>query len=683
MNLAWIIFVLIAIGQVKTDPVTENDREVVNITNIDILIQSLESQKWNSDETPCFNTMMKTLTHAKNFTLWAVWILDSIQLPIGQLYGAGVHIGNYDECLFPDKRMDVNEDMPQFKYCVNNLTLTEKLDEESYSRDPDVTADLYLNKRTKFRRSLTKALWGLCVPSACEPHSVSKIARAFLQISHLSPMDDTTRIEVAYCKTGKPEEYSLGFYIFVLSVTAFSILTISFSYYYSTGRSSSDTFVGELARSFCLTRNMKELTKLRDDEIYSMNLMRIISSFLIVAGHVIIVNSLHSTVNLLDSEEMAYKTSDFMIHLDLTTDSFFTISGLLFMRGMFTDKWKSPLKYMWKRYIRLMIALGFVTAYLALAFQYGIDGPLYDTIPREEIEACQTNWWHSILMIHNVVDARNMCNLVSWYVPCDFQLSIVAAILFCIYQKNKSLGITFLSATFTVGTVLSGLANYWYKFRPNPMDGFETYPRHSKEFTDNFIKPYTHASPFLIGAVIGYIIYTYKPKDYRKRISKFWSYVAVAIALLVMRLCLYGGYYYFFVSTVPSAQSGVYAAFNRAVWSTAICTIIVVCEYGDITILQKSFEWFPLVPISRLSYTAFLLQLPIELYYMGTLRTLVQNDYYQLTILSIGFSIMCYVGSFFVWLLVEAPLININNMLTYKTWKNVREKSVTSSDKQD
>ncbi|XP_013187141.1 O-acyltransferase like protein [Amyelois transitella] len=685
MDLAGILLVFLGIGQVKTT--------TRPLTNIDVLMLSLKSQQWTNDEALCIDTMIATLTHAKNFTMWAVWYVDSMQLPTGQLYGALSHLGNYDECLSSHRVFDHSGHVPSFKYCMNEVSLTNKLKKEIFSRNPNVTTDLYLNKRTTFKKSLSKLFWGLCIPKVCEPHSVAKITRAYMQTSHLSPMDNTTNINVSYCRSGEPEQTSLAFYLFVIFTVSFILMTVSCTYYLSTLKSPPNTFVGALAKSFSLKRNMEELTILRGSEIFSMNIMRILSSVLIISGHMVQMNLFLTVINFMDAEELVRMTSASLLHLDLMTDSFFTISGLLFMKGMFSDKRKSPLKFMWKRYIRLTVAAMFIAGIIALVLPYVGDGPLWNTLPQADIESCKTNWWRSILMIQNILEPRNMCNLVAWQVSCDFQLSIIAAILFWVYQKNKRLGKLLLSLTVVLGMIQSGLINCWHKLSPIPFNGFENFRplgkpsvesvRESTVFYDVYMQPYTHAPPFLIGAAMGYIMYTYKPNNYRKCFAQLWSYTAVAVALFIMHMGLYGGYFYYFVSTDVTVHSTIYAATHRALWGISICTIIGMSEYGNIPVLQKVFEWFPFVPISRLSYAAYLVQYPLLLLYVGSQRSLVQCDLYQVILNSLGLTVLCYVTSLFIWLFVEGPLHSINSVLTFKTWKNAKEISTTSNGKDD
>ncbi|KAG5898237.1 hypothetical protein JTB14_029616 [Gonioctena quinquepunctata] len=54
-----------------------------------------------------------------------------------------------------------------------------------------------------------------------------------------------------------------------------------------------------------------------------------------------------------------------------------------------------------------------------------------------DYDACQKNWWATLLMIGNIFPSSEMCNLGLWYLTTDFQMYILSLLMFYVMFKYK------------------------------------------------------------------------------------------------------------------------------------------------------------------------------------------------------------------------------------------------------
>ncbi|XP_037299110.1 uncharacterized protein LOC115444623 [Manduca sexta] len=133
-----VLIILLAKGVISAN---EGKRSVAEV---DALLKAVTEESWRDDEKPCFNAVVAMLDGVHNSTLWATWMWDSNQRPVGTLYGLRYHLGNYDQCLSPPWLKEHPELRPQ--YCLLDFQLSEGnlLEGRSYF-EPYEPATTYIN----------------------------------------------------------------------------------------------------------------------------------------------------------------------------------------------------------------------------------------------------------------------------------------------------------------------------------------------------------------------------------------------------------------------------------------------------------------------------------------------------------------------------------------------------------
>ncbi|KAF9407952.1 hypothetical protein HW555_012198 [Spodoptera exigua] len=602
------------------------------VTAVDLVLSGLKEQDWSDNDTPCIEQTLQILNNVKNYTVWAVWVWNSMHSPVGSFYGSEYSLGNYDQCLnAPTTTAD-----PKIvtQYCLAYITLTEKVYEK---REHNVlgSTEPYVATRTPIGRNLNKVIWGTCLPSTCKPDTISKILKAMYQINPLTP--SVPRITVDTCEAAdKTTEYSFGFYAFMTLMTLL-VATLAISTYY-TERSYTKTSLHTIACAFSLKRNWQTLTRKTNDDIGVLNLLKVMLETR---------NPLLNTVK----------------HIDLPVDNFLMLSGLFLVQGLMAKN-KKPLISLVSRYFRLTASYSVVIFYVISVSVYTGAGPFWQKFAGREQQACARNWWLNLLMLNNYFNADNICLIVSWYIPCDYQLAVMGTILYLLYQK-KIMGKAATGLTVVLAVLTPGVVTYWKK-----LPGILLYHdvesmidvRKNDVYVDTYIRSHNRAGPYFVGMAMGYILTTYKPRHYRNVISKKISLVLFVVAFLIA----------YAVATHPLSysnlqynhlSSALYAAYSRNLWAIATCITIGVIEYGNVASLRSFASWHGFAVLSRLAYGVYLTHSIILQQNLYSRKNVQQFDLvYSEGLHGLGVLAMSMVFSLLLWLFVEAPLNNIVNI---------------------
>ncbi|KAJ8708183.1 hypothetical protein PYW08_010549 [Mythimna loreyi] len=635
-----------------------------DITVVDIVINGLKEQSWSNDEGPCLDQTLAVLNNVRNYTVWAVWIWNSMHHPVGTFYGSEYSLGNYDQCLNAPAMAAGPRIVTQ--YCLADVTLTgEKF--ENNNRNVLGPTGPYVATKTPIGRNLNKVFWGTCLPSTCKPASIAKILKTIYLTNPITPSDP--EITVSSCQTaGKKKQYSSGFYAFILLITTLPALSIISTIYLHHAKTKSGV-IHAIADSFSLKRNWTSLTKRSDDGIGSLDLLKVSLATLAVSTHTVFFEVMGPISNGLYYDKIMLETNRPLLnsvkHVDLPVDNFLMVSGLLLVKGLMEKK-KKPMVALINRYFRLTASFSVVIFYVASASMYTGDGPLWQKFASREQRACADSWWLGLLMLNNYVNSDNICLIVSWYIPCDYQLAVMGTILYLIWQKNKTMGKIISAVTVVLALLVPGLVTY-YKQLP----GLVLYHdlekildfRKNDVYLDTYIKSHNRAGPYLIGMAMGYIISVYKPNNYRNVIAKKKMAVLFSFASIVA----------YKVVTTPLSwvsleydhlSSALYAVLSRNLWALCTCITVGIVEYGDLACIRKFTSWHGFTILSRLTYGVYLTHSVILQQNLYSRRNLQQFDLiYAEGLHSFGVMTVSIVFATLLWMFVEAPLNNIVNLV--------------------
>lgn len=638
-------------------------------TEIDLVINGLEHLDWSEQEKPCLDQTLRVLNGVKNYTVWAVWIWNSMHHPAGTFYGSRYSLGNYDQCLkapsnFGDPKIET-------QYCLTDVKLTDKEDQKYGSADEHDRTEEFLSVKSKVGRKADTISWGVCLPAVCSYQSVSKILKVIYLVNPITSLDP--QISVDYCdKAGEKPVYSLRFYIFIFTITSLIITTIASSLYLE--YNNTDSTLRRIAYSFSLRRNWSSFVKITDDEIPVLSFTKALVLSLTTCIHVFVFIVAGSISNGHDYDDLiSVKDNIFgntIQHLDLpSVENFFVISGFLLMKGLMEKK-RNPVITLVQRYIRLIGSFSVLLFYTLAVSEYTGDGPLWKRIIGREQKACEKSWLVGLLMLGNYVDSDNICQQVSWYIPADYHLAVMGTALFCLWQWNRQIGKITTIIAVIYSMVITGITTYTKRLPGILLYDVEKviHVRDNVVYTDTYMKSHHRAGSYFLGMAMGYIITVYRPTKYRGVISKECSYLGLAAAFM-LGLKVLSSAPAWCLGEYNAWSSAIYAALNRNLWALATCVCIGITEYGDVQILRKFMSWPGFTIFSRLAYGVYITHSLILERFLYSQRNPMHYDMFNLILIGIGVLVVSAALAVLLWLFVESPLSNLANLVLIPTKK--------------
>ncbi|XP_030026901.2 nose resistant to fluoxetine protein 6 [Manduca sexta] len=637
---------------------------------LDDVMFMLKNQNWTLEEKPCLDTIYLMLQNLQNFTLWAVWAWDTQSSePQGLLFGNRYQLGNFDQCLnapWSDKHKNL-----RFKYCLADIIL-ERTDKDKRKPvdkplSPYQSALDFIEYRPPHTRPLNEITWGVCAPVSCQPKTIERLTEIMLNRSHLGAAGIKPNIAVTEeCQiSDQHREYDGLFYGFISLVGILVILNLICTYLNNRKNDSSEeTKKSAIIEAFCLRENASNLLKMKKDGIEVFYGIRFLTMCFIVLDHQIgIYNSGPISDGLLSDKDAQSAVGMLVLHDDLFVDTFFLLSGFLTCVNFVRFKvLPNPIFLILKRYVRLIVAYAIVIFFISAIYPYTGSGPLWNRAVAHDTDQCRKNWWLNLLMVSNYVDTENICIVVSWYIPCDFQFFVVTVILFWIYKHLPRLGLLLASVVTIASLVLPAIINYMYQLSAVQLFTFEFVmnPRASEDFHLAYIKSHTRYAAYLVGFFSGYIFAKYNAKSNTRRISVKWSVLGTFFAIVLMLVVMMVGSTFLW-RDYNSLEGAMYAALNRPAWACGVAAIVLCCSLGDVPIVKKFLSWYPWVPLSRLAYGLYLVHHIIITHNVFVTRNPQHNDYFEILILAGGVTVYGCVVALLLWLFAEAPA---NNLLT-------------------
>ncbi|XP_045540238.1 O-acyltransferase like protein-like [Papilio machaon] len=362
-----------------------------------------------------------------------------------------------------------------------------------------------------------------------------------------------------------------------------------------------------------------------------------------------------SAGNALNFEMYLNSYGMFLLNLVIVVDTFFIMSGILFVRNIKTNSnlW-DLVKMLIKRYFRLI--WWYIAAQVTIIFilpRFGC-GPLCARFMDYEQGACIKTWWLGLLMMANYVDRTNICHAPSWYIFSDFHLTFLAIVIFWIHQKQPRLGKICFGILAFLSILLPGILAYnTPELGDNPFH-FQLYKvmRHVKDskFFVSYLKTHHRASPYFVGLMVGYIMNTYGAKAFRNTFTKkqLFIYFLAFFAIVV------------YLSTWNyNMQVMLLNVLQRIIWAFIICAIILMSEYGSLPYIKEFLSWSIFVPLSKLTYGMYMVHCIIVMYNTISIRSPLHFNGYLLTEKFLGtLTLSCFISLFFL-LFIEAPLNNL------------------------
>ena len=423
-------------------------------------------------------------------------------------------------------------------------------------------------------------------------------------------------------------------------------------------------FIKDLILSFSLYKTVPAILSTHQPAtaISSINGIRVISMFWVILGHTFIWQ-LYFMVAANGSEFNEKIPSHFLfqpvVNFTFSVDSFFVLSGLLLsylsMKEMERHQGKFAfISFYLHRLLRLSPAYYLVIVlYFKLLPHIG-SGPFW--LFHDDVNNCEKYWWANILYINNFYPAssNNLCYVVSWYMAVVMQFFIISPIFLILLYHFWKIGFaiivgTMLTSIAILGT-LAGIKDYNANY--NQATGYSNY-------SNIYEKPYCRINAYLIGMVLGFVLYKQWRVKCKLWINVCFYFVTWIIAKGFCLIVVFGQYKTWNGHPFTKAENIMYYMFSRTAFSTGIALIIYACHNGFGGIINKFLSWSFWVPLSRLTFMAYLFHPIVIILMYRTLRFRFIYTDWLLIVMFAAAVMLSYSLSLLIAVAVEYPVANL------------------------
>ena len=425
----------------------------------------------------------------------------------------------------------------------------------------------------------------------------------------------------------------------------------------------------EFILAFSIIKNLEMIlsTKQPPAAITCINGIRVISMFWVILAHTLywqlISNVLKNVAYSIEHYPPQFSFQP-IVNGFFSVDSFFFLSGVLVayltLREMQRKKGRFPvLTYYLHRYLRLTMVYAFLLFFWWTLTVHLGNGPTWRASQGEgsvQQENCQKYWWTNLLYINNLYPwtLTEECMGWTWYLSNDMQFFVLAPIiiipLYFFFPVGLVIAGILLAATFVANGAIAGVK----ELGANEFQSGD--PRISN---DIYIKPYTRAAPYIVGLVLGYVLF----KNFKIKIHWFADWLIYRGIFLVAAGCLFACVYGLYSSWdrggLSLAENVSYFMFSRFTWGVGLALLVFTCHNGHVKPINAFLSMGFWVPLSRLTYTAYLIHPIVLSVYFETLREPITYTSISLAVYSIAMIVLSFGAAGVIALFVEFPLSNL------------------------
>ncbi|XP_062539729.1 nose resistant to fluoxetine protein 6-like isoform X2 [Armigeres subalbatus] len=591
-------------------------------------------------------------------------VLDSSAKSMAGIeYGQVYHFGHFDQCMNTERRYRNESDGVQNKiitqYCLADVRVDGYQERTMVSRQP----------LQRFNES-ARVHWGICVPVSCSAEDVIRVVQAISGSRSVSISQDACHKEV----TTEPSTLDI---VYVAIILFFVLMVVLSTLYHvqsiCSRRNEKKTTLVYVLRSFSVIENVKKLAQNSKDDhgLGCINGIKAVAMFTILSGHALLFLTGGAGYNPgFYFEQAKYMRNTFLLNSPLLVDTFLLLSGFLFTRLLLIEldkrngKINFGLLYIF-RYIRLTPAYGAIIALYATWLPRLGSGPLWDKRMLLEQARCRDSWWRNALYINNYLGTDSICMFQSWYLAADTQLFVLAPLLlYPLWRYGRRVGVTLLATVAALSVVIPFLVTYYGELDPSLMIYADevTDLQSNSYFANVYVKTHMRATAYIFGLVVGYLVHIMQEKNItigKQKLFLIWTISTVVGTSSMMGITAF----YNSTGTENYLYNAVYAALHRLGWSLSNGWLVLACVTGHAGPLKKFLSSRPLVPISRLTYCAYLTNGLVELYFSASQRVPMYGGVINMTAVTLSHVILTFLSALGLCLVFESPIHGIEKIL--------------------
>ncbi|XP_070565021.1 nose resistant to fluoxetine protein 6-like [Ptychodera flava] len=634
----------------------------------------------------CANDTAKYLVDIVSEQMYALTMFDSVgKPPAGILEGNFQWIGSKKECLGVKGRDYANGTDFNGQYCQASFPLGTTF------QYPDVALS-----------------YGLCVPDTCNDFEVLQMINLGLGLIPVAGL----KASAVVCQEDQNELSTgaivmivvIGILLFLMAIGTLYDLAIPlinqnngrfpipFSLQHDVRedeetltfrRMDSQKFhyhpgtLGQCLLAFSVLENGRKMLDTRQTAgtLAAIHGIRVLSMWWVILGH-----SYTSFLGIADNvlivqDIMDRFTFQAILNATFSVDTFFFLSGLLVtyltLRELTEGRKVNWVMFYIHRFWRLTPMYMFVIFFTTYFLPYLGSGP-YQPLVHDLQEPCRKYWWTNLLYINNLVpwpaDIEKQCFEVAWYLGNDMQFHVISPLLLLLLYKRPKIGNIVLSVLLAACLgIRAGLGvHHDLTSKPaymnTPQDNYTYFVMSPYYYT----KPWTRICTYLIGMFVGYLLVT---MSLRFKINKVINFLCWVAAWVIALAVLYGSYGTLHGVVLSRGVDIFYMTVCRVAWGVAIGWLTFACLTGYGGPINTILAWKAWIPISRLTYAAYLSHPLVIQAYSDYAERLIHLTDLQQIYLYIGNLVLSYCVALVLSLMTEAPMMRLEKVLLRKDKK--------------
>uniref|UniRef100_A0A1X7VDC1 Nose resistant-to-fluoxetine protein N-terminal domain-containing protein n=1 Tax=Amphimedon queenslandica TaxID=400682 RepID=A0A1X7VDC1_AMPQE len=438
------------------------------------------------------------------------------------------------------------------------------------------------------------------------------------------------------------------------------------------------TFLKECLLGFSLYKNVPVVlsTYQPPAAITNLNGMRVISMFWVILGHTyyfLLVFGGFKDFSVVTEHFMPRFTAQSILNAFFAVDSFFFISGFLVayltFREMNRRKGKFPfVTFYLHRILRLTPTYMFVLFFFWFLSNHLTRGPMTPSTVgpgSAQYENCVKYWWTNLLYINNFYPTNfgDECMGWTWYLANDMQFFVITPLFLIVLYASFPIGLVSIGITLAASMGVSGFIGGFYGYHANSFynlyNGITQNASIPTVDTTIYGKPYCRIGPYLIGILLGYIIFKNYRTTFSKQLNWICHLVLWALAIIIGMFTVYGLYGDYHGHEVSKAGDVAYFMLARPAWGVALAIVAYTCHYGYGGVINRFLSLPFWVPLGRLTFNAYLVHEILLVVFYSELREPISYGDTTMTIFCIGIVVLSYGAAGLVTVFVEFPVSNI------------------------
>ncbi|XP_042885812.1 nose resistant to fluoxetine protein 6-like [Penaeus japonicus] len=637
-------------------------------------------------ESPCGVALAAMASSLEgNAPLGVLQMVDSwAKLRDGYLHGTPfvLGLGSFSECIHAQSP----EIGVRGKYC-SVFALDNKTQDQS-----DVGPILRLAQASASMNVGLLTQYGTCIPDACTEEDMEKSLREALDGQKKVKVDCQTLDEAPQFTSGDVAMISFLSVMLALLTTGTAA-----DIYYRVASSSTPRLGVRFLLPFSAYTNLEKMfhvtTESRPGVISCLHGMRVLSMTWVILGHQYVFDTLFS-VNL---QHLQRWTSNLIFQVisnaSLSTDSFFFLSGLLVSYGVLKEVKRTGridiIMYYVHRIIRLTPPIAVVTLFLGTLFRFLPSGPMAYYVT-SVYTICSDKWWIDVLYVNNFLAFNETTNQITdclgqcWYTAADTQMYLMAPLVLLPLAYSPAIGKLLLYVVTLVSAIIPAVVIYVNDFPPGSVLGGNENVDKAGYQKLVYYKPWCRMSAYVVGIWAGYIIF--KQDSKKLHLSPMQVIAGWTVATFSALAALLGMWSYNQLSVEyafdPVTQV-LYGGLHRGVWCSSLAWVVVACHYGYGGLVNDFLSHPTWQPLSRLTYSIYLVALPIQLLATFNLKELVFFSHIDKIIHALGTVFISLVAAVLLSLTAEAPILGLEKLLFRRPGRGEDKSKSTSPIKEE